>query len=694
MRRPTPAHLVPASLVALALACSPDPGPGQPVGPAEPDDRSAPNPDAAERDTCLIPACQDGDPTQPGLTPRQPYAKVPVQLPAERDAEGTPLTWQMTVKFVDAARVRVDGESTLRSEEGHDVAAAQAVVEHYDLRLRPAVDLDPATLADVEARARAKSGRTQPDFAALLIVELDQAQGPEWAVIGERLQALEIVEFVSVEATHTPPPADIDPTTPDLEEFQGYLGPDPGVDVDAAWAIGLRGEGIRLGDIEYGWNTAHEDLVDQGVVPEPGQTPTPDDNSLDHGTAVVGITSAGNNGYGITGGVSEAQLHTFPELSVEGGSRRVAAILSAVSVFEPGDVLMYEMQIGGPNGPEAYIPAEYAPAVHMATRTATDAGVLVVAAAGNGNQNLDAPEYAEYMAREDSGALIVGAGSSTVQHTKMGFSTYGSRVDIQGWGTNVFTLGGGTFEAYGDDYNQAYNGGFNGTSSAVPVVSNAVVVISQYAQQQGVALNGFGMRNLLVKTAIPTGADDFIGPFPNIANGLQALEVEDVGPPTVTITAPGPGIDVWIPEAPFETDIEIEALDETFVASVGIEIAGDLQPWTGLEPPYVIEGVTFPEGDWTLRARAEDVWGNVGESELVTLHVGQEEPEDSGADEGDAGDSADEIGDATGDAGQSEGDDGKGCSVSAPSSPRELASLALLLCVGAAASRRRAGRSA
>ena len=75
----------------------------------------------------------------------------------------------------------------------------------------------------------------------------------------------------------------------------------------------------------------------------------------------------------------------------------------------------------------------------------------MIEAAGNGNVNLDQAACSGVFDRtvRDSGAIIVGAGqppSSGVDRQREGFSTFGSRVDLQGWGSGVVTTG------YGDLY--------------------------------------------------------------------------------------------------------------------------------------------------------------------------------------------------------------------------------------------------
>ena len=71
----------------------------------------------------------------------------------------------------------------------------------------------------------------------------------------------------------------------------------------------------------------------------------------------------------------------------------------------------------------------------------------------------------------DSGAVMVGAGTPTGRIAEW-FTNYGSRVDLEGWGSSVTTTGYGDLWNTGPD--STYTAGFNGTSSATPIVTGSV----------------------------------------------------------------------------------------------------------------------------------------------------------------------------------------------------------------------------
>ncbi|WP_261511011.1 S8 family peptidase [Chryseobacterium paludis] len=203
---------------------------------------------------------------------------------------------------------------------------------------------------------------------------------------------------------------------------------------------------------------------------------------------------------------------------------RVAAVTRSINASQAGDIILYEMQTGGQNS--NYVLAEYNNVVWDLTKAATDSGIIIIAAAGNGNENLDNSFYSAYNARGNSGAIVVGAGSDTSQHSRLSFSTYGSRVNVQGWGQNVLAAGYGSWAKYDNDNNRTYTL-FNGTSSATPIVASAAILIQSFNfQQTGQYLSPSEMRNILISTGIPQGGNltTKIGPLPNIKAAIEYLE--------------------------------------------------------------------------------------------------------------------------------------------------------------------------
>jgi len=339
----------------------------------------------------------------------------------------------------------------------------------------------------------------------------------------EELSNVDYCSLISLEPIR--PPFDIMPVTPNFETNQTYLASNPGVNMQHAWNLGLNGSGIKVRNVEYGFNKNHEELHQINAFLAAGMTVN-SNASVDyteHGTAVFGIVFAHKGNYGVSGMAHGAtEMILFPEWQ-QTGYNRIFAITQSIQNSSPGDIIIFEMQTGGQN--DQFVPAEYNNVVWDLTLAASNSGIIIVAAAGNGNQNLNSAFYQPYMNRGDSGAIIVGAGTSTMAHNKLWYSTHGTRVDLQAWGENVYSTGYGDAVTIGSDFNQRYTN-FAGTSSATPIVASCAIVLQSYHfSLNGTYLTGPQMRNLLKITGIAQGNPNSgnIGPIPNMQAAVQKV---------------------------------------------------------------------------------------------------------------------------------------------------------------------------
>ena len=312
--------------------------------------------------------------------------------------------------------------------------------------------------------------------------------------------------------------------TPSFESYQGYVGPAPaGIDAPAAWRRDIRGQGVQFADIEGGWNRAHEDLPGARIVHVGGQ-PIDDPHWRAHGTAVLGEIAAVDNKRGVVGIAPDVDRIFTSSI---GGVGVADAIDEAAAALHPGDVLLIELQSGGPRG--RWIPVEYYDDVYAAIRAATDRGVVVIEAAGNGGEDLDHRAYRGVFTSRDSGAILVGAGGPAVagftDRARLDFSNYGARVDVQGWGRKVATLDYGDLQACAG-IDRHYTGEFSGTSSASPIVAGAALLVESQARALGgkIVLPR-RLRQLLRETGTPQTGDtrEQIGPRPDLARALSAF---------------------------------------------------------------------------------------------------------------------------------------------------------------------------
>lgn len=467
---------------------------------------------------------------QQALELRLPGAKAGLEA-----LRAMPDSRQVVVKFAEGTRVRMRAGG-LAGMSGAETAAFAATLRTAGipqgavrrLHARPEAEIDAERIS-----AERESGRDLADLNLYYVIDLPR--GLSAATVADRLNALPNVEFAEPGPVPAPPPrVDIPPVTPDLTGFQGYKQRPPtgiGALRHGRYAGG-DGRGFSFVDVEYQWQLDHEDLeLPSTRMLTGGATPSPPAFSdTNHGTAVLGEIVGRNNGYGVTGITPSAIAFVAPARTSEFGYDPARAIGLASAHLNKGDVIVIEQQYwvcGFPQNENRYGPLEVLQSVFDAVSLATAKGISVVAAAGNGDVDLDGAGCGGLFDRavRDSHSIIVGAGSS-IDHSRLGFSSYGSRVDVQGWGGNVTTTGyGGAFNP--GDIRQRYTHTFSGTSSATPIVAGAVLAINGVMKACGVnRLSPVNLRTKLVNTGTPQAnpGTGHIGPLPRILAALKATK--------------------------------------------------------------------------------------------------------------------------------------------------------------------------
>jgi hypothetical protein len=394
-----------------------------------------------------------------------------------------------------------------------------------DIRLRPYIE-DIGLPAWEERSARSDAGMAAAGDALRPYFVVEMPPGEQAEALAAELRELPGVESAYVEAGPVPPP--VNPTDDPRSANQGYLDAAPsGIDARWAWSL-VDGLGIGFVDMERGWTLGHEDLSDAGITLISGLN----QDYWGHGTAVLGEVVAVDNTIGGVGIAPRARARVVSQWRTSTNYSTAAAIASAVAVMSRGDILLLEAQTTV--GTQVKIPVETEQAVFDAIVAAVGAGIVVVEAAGNGGLDLDnvtdpagmrvfdpsSPNY------RDSGAILVGAASSTAPHTRSSFSNYGSRVNCYGWGESIDTTGDG----WTGNTTTAYTSGFGGTSGASPIVAGAAVLLQAWAAAYGGArYSPAGIRSVLslpgVNTPSQAPSTDRIGVMPNLRSIIEREQV-------------------------------------------------------------------------------------------------------------------------------------------------------------------------
>ncbi|WP_144609851.1 putative mucin/carbohydrate-binding domain-containing protein [Bacillus cereus] len=312
---------------------------------------------------------------------------------------------------------------------------------------------------------------------------------------------------------------------------QGYLEAAPkGINAPHAWSIkGGDGKDTTFVDMEYGWLLNHEDLVNKNIKLMSGQNIS---QHRAHGTSVLGIVSSEDNQIGNIGIAPKANVKVISQIRDNGIYNTADAILSAVHNLQAGDILLLEAQASYDGYGDKYLPVEVHPDIFDAIRVGADKGIIIIEAGANGSNDLDnfkdrngkkilnrnSPDF------KDSGAIMVGAGSSTVPHKRLWFSNYGSRLDVYGWGENVDTTSANPSQ----NTTNLYTSTFSGTSSASPIIAGAATSIQGIAKEhRGYPYTPAELRNILSNPNTGTQSqdprNDRIGVLPDLKSILDNL---------------------------------------------------------------------------------------------------------------------------------------------------------------------------
>jgi hypothetical protein len=283
----------------------------------------------------------------------------------------------------------------------------------------------------------------------------------------------------------------IPPSIPTIQKYltskQPYLNPAPsGIDACYAWKFkGGDGTGnIKFIDIEQGWLEQHEDVVPNKLP----LTGTSHYRFQEHGTAVLGIILMSNNDMRLKGITPGANGHVVSQWRPDGSFNTADAILYAISNLHYGDILLLQAQAFVEN--KAW-PIEIYEANFQLIRLATALGIIVVEPAGNGNHVIGndletyTDNFKQYLfdrsatRKNDSGAIMVSASSSTYPYKKTPYANYGNRVDCYAWGENVVTAG--NYPGYSGIATNTYTANFSGTSAASAIITGAAIALQSIA---------------------------------------------------------------------------------------------------------------------------------------------------------------------------------------------------------------------
>ncbi len=462
---------------------------------------------------------------------------------------------RIEVKLYNGLPLRAEnGRLTPTTNDSKQQGKLAALATLPDGEWTPIFDLPEATLNKWQITATDENGEQLPELALYFYVQLPTGTNPAQAIADFRRHSLVEGAYPVAKPVAPPFPPDFETSNDsnfnndlNMNIYQRYLDSAPsGMDVRYAWlGTGGRGDGIDICDVEYGWKN-HSDLPNIPFLLPPVQTYP--GNYYDHGTAVLGLLGAKDNGWGITGMVSEANLFFAPIHPITGSFNVADAITRCMNQLNAGDVILIEQQTTGQDG--NFVPVEWIPSVYAAIKTAVANGIIVVEAAGNGSENLDdsfyktaKPGHTPFTADKDSGAIIVGAANSPWRanpRTRSDSSTYGSTVDLHAWGMHLIAPGYGNY--YNDEGSLLSYTLFGGTSGASPMITAAAAIAqANYIAKNGSPATPAQIKQLLRANGTPQEevSGENIGPMPNLRATIN--DIWNITEPTTPTITPNSG---------------------------------------------------------------------------------------------------------------------------------------------------------
>lgn len=333
--------------------------------------------------------------------------------------------------------------------------------------LQPRPGTLPAELSAIHATLGARVLKSFEAIRGLQLVQLPDGMQVPAAI--DQYERTGLVAFAEpdfrIHASLAPnDPRFLDGTLWDLENT-GQAGGrvDADIDAPAAWDLRTSAEDIVVAVIDSGINLDHEDLsANLWTHPPDGShgwnaiddTNLPIDDS-GHGSLVAGVLGAvGNNGLGITGVAWKVQMMACKCLAAD-NSGTDSALIECIDFARKHRARLLNISLDSPEPSSALL---------AAIESARDAGILIVASAGNGFPARDidrSPTYpasfavdnlltVAYTTRRDQLGILSNYGATRVHLAAPGdevYSTYHTRTDAYYPPPGFITVAGTSFAA-------------------------------------------------------------------------------------------------------------------------------------------------------------------------------------------------------------------------------------------------------
>jgi len=220
-----------------------------------------------------------------------------------------------------------------------------------------------------------------------------------------------------------------------------------------------KGEGIKVAVLDTGIDHNHPDLKDNvKAYIDFTKSPYGAMDRKGHGTHVAGIIAGVDNGIGMIGVAPKAELYAAKVLGDNGGGT-YDAIIRGIEWAIAQDVDIINMSLG--------VSTEPPKKVHEAIKHAHDAGIILIAATGNGNREVCWPAMYDE---------VIAVSAMDMTYERASFSNYGIKNEIMAPGVDIYST-----------YPNGKYAELSGTSMATPVITGCVALYLSLLKKQGAA---------------------------------------------------------------------------------------------------------------------------------------------------------------------------------------------------------------
>jgi len=269
------------------------------------------------------------------------------------------------------------------------------------------------------------------------------------------------------------------------------------IDADLAWGES-RGNGVKVAVIDTGIDKNHPDLIAnlKGGInfisrggppwnPKPADSTAWDDDN-GHGTHVAGIIAAVDNDQGVIGTAPGAYLYGVKVLD-KTGSGYTSDVIAGINWAIDNGMQVINMSLGSDNDVQS---------LHDAVDAAYNAGVVVVAAAGNSGDGNAATNEVSYPAKYSS---VIAVAAIASDNSVPYWSSDGGEVELAAPGVGIRST-----------WNDGSYNIISGTSMATPHVAGTVALVIAAPARADYDLNSNGVWDPSeVRAALKATADDF-----------------------------------------------------------------------------------------------------------------------------------------------------------------------------------------